>query len=123
MKKENWNKLTKNEQYVILEKGTEPPFSGKYYNHFQKGKYVCKQCNIELFSSEDKFDSSCGWPSFDDEIKESVKKVMDKDGRRTEILCNNCGGHLGHIFHGENLTNKNTRYCVNSISINFKKEI
>ena len=122
MKKENWNKLSKNEQYVILEKGTEPPFSGKYYNHFQKGKYVCKQCNHELFSSEDKFDSSCGWPSFDDEIKESVKKVMDKDGRRTEILCNNCGGHLGHIFNGENLTNKNTRYCVNSISIDFKKE-
>ncbi len=122
MKKENWNKLNENEQYVILEKGTEPPFSGKYYNHFQKGKYVCKQCNNELFSSEDKFDSSCGWPSFDDEIKESVKKVMDKDGRRTEILCNNCGGHLGHIFNGENLTNKNTRYCVNSISIDFKKE-
>ena len=122
MKKENWNKLSKNEQYVLLEKGTEPPFSGKYYNHFQKGKYVCKQCNSVLFSSEDKFNSNCGWPSFDDEINDSVKKVMDKDGRRTEILCRNCNGHLGHIFIGENLTNKNTRYCVNSISIDFKKE-
>lgn len=121
MKKENWNKLSKNEQYVLLEKGTEPPFSGMYYNHFQKGEYVCKQCNSLLFSSEDKFDSNCGWPSFDDEINDSVKKVMDKDGRRIEILCRNCDGHLGHVFNGENLTKKNTRYCVNSISIDFKK--
>jgi len=121
MKKENWNELSKNEQYVLLEKGTEPPFSGKYYNHFQKGKYICKQCNSVLFSSEDKFDSNCGWPSFDDEINDSVKKVMDKDGRRIEILCRNCDGHLGHVFNGENLTKKNTRYCVNSISIDFKK--
>ena len=121
MKKENWNKLSKNEQYVLLEKGTEPPFSGKYYNHFQKGEYVCKQCNSVLFSSEDKFDSNCGWPSFDDEINDSVKKVIDKDGRRIEILCSNCDGHLGHVFNGENLTKKNTRYCVNSISIDFKK--
>ena len=121
MKKENWNELSKNEQYVLLEKGTEPPFSGKYYNHFQKGKYICKQCNSVLFSSEDKFDSNCGWPSFDDEINDSVKKVLDKDGRRTEILCGNCNGHLGHVFNGENLTKKNTRYCVNSISIDFKK--
>tara|TARA_Y100000385_G_scaffold222172_1_gene232026 strand:+ start:326 stop:697 length:372 start_codon:yes stop_codon:yes gene_type:complete len=121
MKKENWNKLSKNEQYVLLEKGTEPPFSGMYYKHFQKGEYVCKQCNSVLFSSEDKFDSNCGWPSFDDEINDSVKKVMDKDGRRIEILCSNCDGHLGHVFNGENLTKKNTRYCVNSISIDFKK--
>ena len=121
MKKENWNELSKNEQYVMLEKGTEPPFSGKYYNHFEKGKYICKQCNSVLFSSEDKFDSNCGWPSFDDEINDSVKKVLDKDGRRTEILCRNCNGHLGHVFNGENLTKKNTRYCVNSISIDFKK--
>ena len=121
MKKENWNKLSKNEQYVLLEKGTEPPFSGMYYKHFQKGEYVCKQCNNVLFSSEDKFDSNCGWPSFDDEINDSVKKVMDKDGRRIEILCSNCDGHLGHVFNGENLTKKNTRYCVNSISIDFKK--
>ena len=121
MKKENWNELSKNEQYVLLEKGTEPPFSGKYYTHFQKGKYICKQCNSVLFSSEDKFDSNCGWPSFDDEINNSVKKVLDKDGRRTEILCSNCNGHLGHVFNDENLTKKNTRYCVNSISIDFKK--
>ena len=115
----NYNKLTIEEEAIIIHKGTERPFSGEYYKHREKGAYVCKRCDAMLFTSEDKFDSSCGWPSFDDSIPETVKRQPDKDGIRTEIICNNCGGHLGHVFTGEKLTTKNTRYCVNSLSLNF----
>jgi len=113
------NKLTSEEEAVIVHKGTEKPFSGKYYRHKEKGVYICKRCNAKLFTSEDKFDSNCGWPSFDDSIPDTVKRVPDKDGMRTEIICKNCGAHLGHIFTGEGFTKKNIRYCVNSISLNF----
>lgn len=115
----SFNKLTPEEEAIIVKKGTETPFSGRYYKHSEKGVYTCKRCNAELFTSEDKFDSSCGWPSFDDAVSGAVKFQRDKDGVRTEIICNNCGGHLGHIFTGEELTAKNSRYCVNSLSLNF----
>ncbi len=114
-----FNKLTEEEKRVILYKGTELPFTGKYLNHKEDGIYTCKQCGEALYRSSDKFDSHCGWPSFDNEIKEAIKRVPDADGRRTEIVCNNCGAHLGHIFEGEGYTEKNIRHCVNSISINF----
>ncbi len=112
-------KLTSEEARVIIHKGTEPPFSGKFCDCDEDGIYSCKQCGAELFSSKNKFHSGCGWPSFDDEISDSVKKISDADGHRTEILCKNCDGHLGHIFHGEGFTAKDTRYCVNSISLDF----
>lgn len=118
-KKMELNKLTPEEEWVIVHKGTEQPFTGKFYKHFEQGTYVCKRCNAPLYRSEHKFDSECGWPSFDDEIPNAVKKVPDKDGVRTEIICANCGAHLGHIFYGENYTEKNVRHCVNSISLNF----
>ena len=117
-KSSQFNKLTPEEEAIIVRKGTEKPFSGKYYKHNEKGFYLCKRCNAKLFTSEDKFDSNCGWPSFDDAVPGAVKRQPDKDGLRTEIICNNCGGHLGHIFMGEQLTAKNTRYCVNSLSLN-----
>jgi methionine-R-sulfoxide reductase len=115
----NLKKLSPQEERVILHKGTEAPFSGELYENKREGKYHCKQCAAELFASEDKFESNCGWPSFDDEVPNSVEKITDADGKRIEILCKKCGGHLGHIFHGEGFTNKNTRYCVNSISLDF----
>ncbi|MHC4123368.1 MAG: bifunctional methionine sulfoxide reductase B/A protein [Planctomycetota bacterium] len=115
----NYNKLTPEEEAIIIQKGTEKPFSGEYYKHREKGAYACKRCNAKLFTSDDKFDSNCGWPSFDDSIPGLVKLQPDKDGIRTEIICNNCGGHLGHVFTGEKLTAKNIRYCVNSLSLNF----
>jgi len=118
-KQPNLKQLTPEEKQVIVYKGTEMPFTGKYYAFWEKGFYVCKRCGAKLYRSENKFESNCGWPSFDDEIPETVKRVPDSDGKRTEIQCVNCGAHLGHVFTGEHLTEKDTRHCVNSMSIDF----
>ena len=115
----NHNKLNSNEKKVILDKGTEPAFSGEFNNYKKDGLYTCKRCNSPLYKSDDKFNSGCGWPSFDDEIIGAIKRSIDADGIRTEITCANCGAHLGHIFIGEHYTEKNIRHCVNSISMNF----
>ena len=114
-----YNKLTPEETRVIINKGTEKPFTGEYYKFNGKGTYLCKQCYTCLFRSENKFDTGCGWPSFDEEIKGAVNKTLDADGERTEITCANCGAHLGHVFYGEGFNSKNTRHCVNSISMIF----
>ena len=124
-KKAEYNKLTKEEENVIVNKGTEAPFTGKYFAFWERGTYVCKRCGSPLYRSENKFEADCGWPSFDDEISGAVKRTPDPDGVRIEISCAKCGAHLGHVFVGEGFTEKNTRHCVNSISMDFipdKKE-
>lgn len=118
-KEVQYRKLTEEEEEVIIHKGTEKPFTGKYNNFWERGTYVCKRCGAALYRSESKFNAGCGWPSFDDEIPNTVKRTPDADGIRTEITCANCGAHLGHVFVGEDFTKKNVRHCVNSISIDF----
>ncbi|MFA5131155.1 MAG: methionine-R-sulfoxide reductase [Patescibacteria group bacterium] len=115
----NFNKLSDEEKRIIIEKGTEAPFSGEYVNTMKSGVYVCRQCGEPLYKSQDKLKSDCGWPSFDQEIIGAVHRGWDADGRRTEITCAKCGGHLGHIFTGEHLTDKDVRHCVNSLSMKF----
>jgi methionine-R-sulfoxide reductase len=114
-----FNRLSPAEKHVIEDKGTEPPFSGEYDDFYEAGTFVCRRCDAPLFSSKAKFDAGCGWPAFDDTFPDAVTRTADADGRRTEITCTNCGGHLGHVFEGEQFTEKNSRHCVNSLSIWF----
>ena len=121
-KERKYGKLTKEEKEVIINKGTEAPFVGKYFAFWERGTYICKRCGAPLYRSETKFEAGCGWPSFDDEIPGAVKRIPDADGVRTEIQCAKCGAHLGHVFFREGFTKKNTRHCVNSISMDFIPE-
>ena len=114
-----YNELTAAERWVIEQKGTERPFTGEYDDFYEAGTYICRKCNAELYRSEDKFDAHCGWPAFDAEVAGAVRRLPDPDGRRIEIECAHCGGHLGHVFLGEHLTPANTRHCVNSLSLRF----
>lgn len=116
-----YNKLSADEQFVIENKGTEPPFSGEYDDFYETGTYLCRRCDTELYRSTDKFNAHCGWPAFDGEVPGSVTRLPDPDGHRTEISCASCGGHLGHVFTGEGFTKTDTRHCVNSLSIRFVK--
>jgi peptide-methionine (R)-S-oxide reductase len=115
----SYNQLTTEEKYVIEDKGTERAFTGEYDDFYKDGTYVCRRCNTPLFSAAAKYDAGCGWPAFDDNFPGAVKRIPDADGSRTEIQCSHCGGHLGHVFEGEKLTAKDTRHCVNSLSIKF----
>ena len=117
--KTTYNKLTPQEEMVIVHKGTERPFTGEYDNFYKPGSYACRRCNAELYRSDDKFDGHCGWPAFDQAVPGAVKQLPDPDGYRVEIECANCGGHLGHVFVGEGFTKTNTRHCVNSLSMRF----
>ena len=119
--KDYFKNLTSKERKIIVDKGTQRPYTGKYNNHYKKGTYVCKACSNPLFKSNTKFDSKCGWPSFDKEIEGAILKIVDFSlgTKRTEIVCSKCKGHLGHVFYGEKITKENTRHCVNSISLNF----
>ena len=121
MKNKYFKNLTEEEREIIANKGTEAPFSGEYNDHFEQGYFVCRACNNKLYESKTKFDSGCGWPSFDDEVPGAIVRYEDNSlGRqRTEICCSKCDGHLGHVFHGEKITPKDTRHCVNSLSIRF----
>ena len=119
MTNENYNSLNAEERYVIEHKGTERPFTGEYDDFYEEGRYVCRKCNAELYRSVDKFDAHCGWPAFDKEVEGAVTRLPDPDGRRIEVECANCGGHLGHVFMGEGFTPTNARHCINSISMKF----
>lgn len=117
-----YNPLTPEEKHIIEAKGTEAPFTGEYDDFYLPGTFICRRCNFPLFSAKSKFDAGCGWPAFDENFPNAVKRLLDADGRRTEIQCAHCGAHLGHVFEGEQLTDKNTRHCVNSLSITFVAE-
>ena len=119
MEQQKYNELTPEERTVIEGKGTEYPFTGEYDDFYETGIYLCRKCDAELYKSDDKFDAHCGWPAFDKEIPGAVKKMLDDDGHRIEVECQNCGGHLGHVFVGERLTETNTRHCINSLSMKF----
>ena len=114
-----YNDLNFQEKHIIEDKGTEMPFTGEYDDFYQPGTFICRRCNLPLFTSKAKFDAGCGWPAFDDNFPNAVLRIADADGRRTEIECSNCHAHLGHVFEGEKMTDKNTRHCVNSVSIKF----
>ena len=119
MDSSTYNPLSAEERHVIEDRGTEPPFKGEYDDFYEKGVYICGRCNAELYRSDDKFDAHCGWPAFDQEIPGAVNRLPDSDGQRIEIQCADCGGHLGHVFLGERLTERSTRHCVNSLSMKF----